>query len=251
MPRAPHTGSPVRWHSALTILAASIGTGVFGQLGVTTFGIQVKPVIPLEIFDPVTTVERPALFGQMELVGGFAFGMSVRVGLTNAVSLETGIGQIKRRYDYSLSNDTSGYAGSGSIRYVGYEIPVTGLVYIRLGERTWMNSALGFSLDMYPSDVQNNVEQADVYMFRQNWAQIGILGNMGVEYRTEKSGTLYLGATFHRPFNDMATVDMTYVDEQTLFPYRMRTVLDGSYLTADLRYYFHEDPDRTRVRRKN
>jgi hypothetical protein len=222
---------------------------VQGQVGVTTFGIQAKPVIPFRFFDPLTTAERPNVRGEIELDGGFAFGMSVRVGITNAVSLETGIGQIQRRYDFRLMNDTSGYVDGDQVRYVGYEIPITGLVYIRLGEHTWMNAALGFSLDMYPSDVQRDVEQGRIYIFRQNWAQFGVIGNMGVEYRTPKSGTFYLGATFHRPFNDMATADLTYYQPHSFFPYTMRTVLDGSYLTADLRYYFHEDPDKRHRRR--
>lgn len=219
------------------------------QSGVTTFGMQLKPVIPLEVFDPLTTLEAPMLQGTVELTGGFAFGMSVRVGITNSVSLETGIGQIQRRYDFGLVNDTSGYTDGDKVRYVGYEIPLTGLVYIRLGERTWMNAALGFSLDMYPSDAQKDIAEGRIYMFRQNWAQFGVLGNMGLEYRTDRSGTFYLGGTFHRPFNDMATVDLTYYDIASFYPYRMRTVLDGSYLTLDLRYYFHEDPERFRNRR--
>ncbi len=208
-----------------------------------------KPVIPLEFFDPLTVVEAPDLLSTIELTGGFAFGMSVRVGLTNSISLETGIGQITRRYRFSMTNDTSGYSESDQVRYVGYEVPVTGLVYIRLGERTWMNSALGFSLDMYPSDAQQDIESGRIYMFRNQWAQFSVLGNMGVEYRTETSGTIYLGATYHRPFNDMATADLTYYGPN-FFPYTNRTTLDGSYLTLDLRYYFHEDPDRMRVNRK-
>lgn len=227
----------------------ALTSGVTAQPGIATFGIQAKPVIPFRFFDPLTTVERPHVKGEIELDGGFAFGMNVRVGITKALSLETGIGQIQRRYRFSLVNDTSGYADGDKVRYVGYEVPITGLVYIRLGEYTWMNAALGFSMDMYPSDVQRDIEQGRIYMFRRKWLQFGVIGNMGVEYRTPKSGTFYLGATFHRPFNDMATADLTYYAPGSFFPYPMRTVLDGSYLTADLRYYFHEDPDKRQRRR--
>jgi len=218
-------------------------------MGVATLGVQVKPVLPFSFFDPLTTVEREHLRGQVELVGGFAFGMSVRVGLTNSISLETGIGQINRAFTFGIGNDTSGYTGGDRVRYTGYEVPLTGLVFIRLGERTWMNAAMGLSLDMYPSDAQRDVERGRIYIYRRNWAQLGVLGNMGVEYRTERSGTIYLGATYHRPFNDMSVADLTYYGP-TFFPYVMRTVLDGSYLTLDLRYYFHEDPEHRRARRR-
>ena len=220
------------------------------QQGVTTVGFLVKPVFPLSYFDPLVQLERPSLKGTIELTGGYAFGMSVRVGLTKTISLETGLGQIQRRYSFSLANDTSGYAESGDVRYIGYELPVTALVYIRLGENTYMNTALGFSADFYPSDVQQDLEEGRIYLFRNNWVQLGVVGNLGVEYRTYKSGIFYLGATFHRPFTTMATADLTWYDRPAgFFPYPMRGALNGSYLTADLRYYFHEDPERVRKKK--
>lgn len=224
-----------------TVLFILLTALVQGQKGVTTFGMQLKPVVPLSFFDPLTTAERQFVRGTVELTGGHGFGMSVRIGLTNTLSLETGIGQIRRNYAFSIMNDTSGYSGTGRVRYTGYEIPLTALAFIRLGERVWMNSAIGLSLDMYPSDVQRDLEQGRIYIFRRNWAQFGVLGNMGVEYRTERSGSFYIGATFHRPFNDMALAELTYYTP-TFFPYTMGTLLDGSYLTVDLRYYFHEEP---------
>lgn len=218
-------------------------TQLRAQQRVTTFGIQAKPVVPLELFDPLTTVQAPPLSGSVELDGGFAFGMMVRHGLTKTVSFETGINQITRRYDFRIANDTAGYDDKGQVRYVGYEIPVLALVYIRLGERTWLNNALGVSMDMYPSDAQSDIEEGRIYIFRNSWIQSGIVANIGVEHRTQRSGYFYLGATYHRPFNDMATVDLTWYDTR-YNPAVMRTVLDGSYLTLDLRYYFHEDPER-------
>jgi len=220
-------------------------TTACGQQGVTTFGMQVKPVFPLSYFDPVLELERPSLRGTVALNGGLAFGMSVRVGLTKTISLETGIGQITRRYSFTLVNDTNGYSDGSELKYVGYEIPVSALAYVRLGEKTYMNVALGFSADFYPSDVQRDVQDGRIYIFRNNWAQLGVLGNLGVEYRTYKSGIFYLGSTFHRPFNAMASADLTYYDRaQGFFPYPIRGTLNGSYLTLDMRYYFHEDPER-------
>jgi len=228
-------------------MCANVCSGL-AQQGVTTFGFQVKPVFPISYFDPVVNLERPQLTGKIELTGGFAFGMSVRVGVTKAISLETGLGQIKRRYSFSTANDTSGYAESGEVRYIGYELPITALVYIRLGERSYMNTSLGLAADFYPSDVQQDIEESSIYIYRQNWAQLAVLGNIGVEYRTYKSGIFYLGATFHRPFNTMAVADLTWFDvnPNAVVPYTMRAALNGSYLTMDLRYYFHEDPERLR-----
>ena len=249
----PVTNCSAAWPCRLTMLLALAWTmlpfRVTAQAGVTTLGIQVKPVVPLDLFDPVVELERDQLSGTVELTGGYAFGMSVRVGVSNTISFETGISQVQRNYRYTLLNDTSGYSATERFRYVGYEVPVVALAYIRLGERLWMNAALGFSFDAYPSDVQKDVEQGRIYVFRNNWAQFATLANLGVEYRTEGSGYFYLGASFHRPFGSIAVADLTYYG-QNFFPYTMRGTLDGSYLTLDLRYYFHEDPDRMRTRRK-
>lgn len=221
-------------------------SGVHAQLGVTTFGVQVKPVFPLDFFDPVTPVGEEPLYGTLELTGGFSFGMLVRAGITKSISLEVGINQIRRAYDWTLTNDTVGFTGGDRIRWTGYEIPLTGLVYIRLGERTWMNNAIGFSLDMYPSDAVRDVDDARAYLFRSDWAQAGVVANLGVEYRTLKSGYLYFGATYHRPFGNMAVAELTWYTGD-LFPHRVRADLNGSYLTLDLRYFFHEKPDKRRM----
>lgn len=200
-------------------------------------------MIPFEFFDPLTEVGGPPLTGSLELTGGFSFGMLVRTGLTRTLSLEVGIDQINRRYDWRVVNDTAGFDDGEQIRYVGYEIPVLLLAYIRLGERTWMNNALGLSADLYPSDAVRDIEDARAFIFRNNWAQAGAVGNIGFEYRTLKRGIFYLGATYHRPFGSMALAQLTWYTPD-LYPHTLSTELDGSYLTVDVRYFFHEKSDR-------
>lgn len=241
---------PMR-HRALYVLMAFFAAvgGVLGQAGVTTFGLQVKPVIPFSFFEPETKLQLDHLSASVQLNGGLAFGMVVRKGLGKALSMETGLSQITRKYGFGIVNDTNGYNGSGSLRFVGYELPVVCLVYVRLGQRTWMNNALGVSLDMYPSDAHQELDYGQAYFFRRNWAQIGVVGNIGVEYRTDHSGYFYGGATFHRPFGDMAQADVSWLDRYKGFqPHKMIALLNGSYLTLDLRYFFHEDPDKARRR---
>jgi hypothetical protein len=203
----------------------------------------VKPVFPLAFFDPHTVVKQPHLSGALDLSGGLAFGMVVRGGVSKSISFETGISQITRRYDISLANDTSGYSDQGQIRFVGYEMPLLAMVYIRLGRKSWMNNAIGFSLDFYPSDAERVLREGRAYFFKRSWIEAGVVGNIGVEYRTDRSGYFYLGATYHRPFGDMAVVDLTWYDRNNI-PYVMRTGLSGAYLTVDIRYFFYSDPER-------
>ena len=231
----------------LTLTMSIIG---YAQIGVTTFGVQIKPIIPFSFFDPLVQInEGDTLNGSYELEGGLSFGMVIRAGITKSLTIETGITQIRRRYNWSLSNDTAGFSGGSNIRWTGYELPLKALIYIRLGERTYMNNALGFSLDMYPSNVVRNIEDGQAFMYRvQNkWAQLGVVANIGAEYRTDKAGIFYLGASFHRPFNEMARGQLVWQDEN-LVPYFIEGELDGSYLTVDIRYFFHEEPDKVKLR---
>ncbi|MEO8067099.1 MAG: hypothetical protein ABI599_05345 [Flavobacteriales bacterium] len=231
------------------LLSYSFTPCLLAQERVTTFGIQAKPVLPLGFFKPVTTFEDGALNGTVELTGGFAFGGLVRAGLTKSISLEVGINQIQRRYDWSISNDTSAIAGKGSVRWIGYEVPVLALVYVRLGERSWMNNAIGFSADMYPSDVVESFEDTRTYWYRKSWLQAGVVANVGFEYRTLKSGYFYLGATYHRPFGDMAVVEDTW--RANAIEHSFREGIVGTYLTFDVRYFFHEDPEKRGRRPRN
>lgn len=173
--------------------------------------------------------------------------MVVRAGITETITLETGISQINRRFDVRVTNDTSGYSDGGVLRFIGYEVPAMALVYIRLGERSYMNNAIGFSLDLYPSDAEVIFDESRAYLARNNWAQAGVVGNIGVEYRTRKSGTFYLGATYHRPFGDIAQAELRWFDAVNRETLAMNRI-GGSYLTVDLRYFFHSDPERRRRR---
>lgn len=213
---------------------------LFAQKGVTQFGIQIKPIIPLSYFDPLLELDDgDQLFGVYELESGRGFGMSIRSGISKSISLETGITQIRRRYRWNVTNDTSGFDSGGEIRWTGYEIPVRGLVYIRLDERIYMNTAMGFSFDMYPSNVVSTTIDAQAFIGRQRWVQVAVEGNVGFEYRTEKSGTFYTGFTFHRPFNDNAIGQLIWLDRQGA-TYEFQAPLLGTYLTLDLRYFFNE-----------
>ncbi len=239
----------IRSAGALVALGLfSLQGPVQAQVGVATVGLQAKPVIPFTFFDPVNQVSAPSLSGSVELTGGFAFGMVVRAGITKSISLETGINQITRRFDVAIANDTNGYAAADKVRLIGYEVPVLAMVYIRLGEKSWMNNALGFSADFYPSDAERAQEYSRAYMARKDWVQLGLVANIGVEYRTYKSGWFYLGATYHRPFGDIAQAELTWYDRLN-FGTTMLAGIPGSYLTADLRYFFHNDPEKIRRRK--
>lgn len=136
----------------------------YSQERVTTFGIQVKPLIPSTLLG--TGLEE--LVGesndyQMQQRVGYSFGGVMRKGLTKWLSIETGISYVRRNYEARVFNPISNFSDTTQFRIIGYEIPVTGLVFVQLAERIYMDGALGIALDMFPSDVESTGKNYSFY----------------------------------------------------------------------------------------
>lgn len=223
------------------------------QDNITHFGIQFKPMVPSKFFGSGSETSEVDVLGvEFTPRMGFNFGMFIRRSITSKISLESGICLVNRNYFVDFFHPEITEKKRIDFRFVGYEIPIQGLVFVRLGEKLWMNGSGGFSIDMYPSNVESQTfERQDsiVYDFQQKtwrngWLQFSVLANYGFEYRTKESGSFYLGASYHRPFNSIAITRATFKKENyaTVIDYE----LSGSYLTLDLRYMFAEDSDKRR-----
>jgi len=209
---------------------------IFAQQKITTVGIQIKPIIPSAFFTPAKSVIQDDVNFNMSLHSGFSGGMVVRHGFSDLLAMETGINYVKRKYDLEITDGNASI--SSQFRIIGYEIPLSLLVYIRLGEQLFMNVSMGHSLDMFASNVQSYDDSFIQKSFRKNLFQSAIIANVGWEYRTRKSGYIYLGASYHRPFSYIYTSEIRY--QGRLVP--AVTTLSGNYLTIDLKYFFYEDP---------
>jgi len=216
---------------------------------VTTFGVQVKPIFSSRFFSTnEEVVANDFLNLRVRPEGGYAFGMVIRRGISERVSFETGINYVRRVISLAFEDADSLINYSMRYRFITYEIPVQAMFYVQLGDKVWMNASGGISMDMYASDAFSSgfenrsgvIYDFEQRTYRSNWVQISLLANIGLEYRTKKSGYFYLGASFHRPFNDMAKVLATYRRDN--IPVRATAGLSGTYLTLDLRYFFHEKP---------
>jgi len=76
--------------------------------------------------------------------------------------------------------------------------------------------------------------------FRRSLFQSAVLANLGWEYRTEKAGYFYLGASYQRPFTYIYVSEIRYQPDGKNDKVAM--TVPGNYFTVDLRYFFHEDP---------
>ena len=208
---------------------------VFSQKGVATIGFQFKPIFNNDFF---RTGAQSAEQGQAKVTiqpnSGYCAGMVIRRGFTERLSIETGINYTRRNYQIQIAD--SALSHKRNYKFIGYEIPISALVYIRLGQKMYIDASLGNSFDFYPSDIYIGDDNFESEGLRKSWIKPAIIANVGAEYRTEKAGYFYLGVSFHRPYS---------------FIYRSRTLItgrnykvfetdiSGNYLTVDIRYFFH------------
>lgn len=227
------------------------------QPKVITFGIQYKPLIPSRFFR-----SGEINFGQNNINYSivpeisFSGGMVIRRGFTKNFSVESGINYVKRNFNLLVENKETSFHSEKRFSIVGYEVPTLGLIYIRLGDQMFMNAAFGISLDFFPSDVGTNeyyfpydVQVQHVSVRNHNrWLQPSLLANLGYEYRSLKKGYFYFGSSFHRPFAYSYQSNVKYIHGS--FTERAVAKISGNYLTFDFRYFFHQDPEKPKAKKK-
>ncbi len=103
-----------------------------------------------------------------------------------------------------------------------------------------MNASLGIAADMFASNIATSGYYFQTYSLRKSVINPGVIANIGWEYRTEKSGYFYLGASYHNPFSAiyLSRLEYDYNNKDEI----VETSLLGTYFTLDLRYFFQEDP---------
>jgi hypothetical protein len=224
--------------SVLFFIAFLFFNNGYCQKRITTVGLQIKPIFPVDFLGTgIQSTAQGSLKFDIGLKSGFSAGMLIRRSISKLIAVEGGINYVKRNYEFTFKEGT--FEESSGFKIIGYEIPLSMLVYIQLGEKVFMNASMGASADMYASNVQAATEDYKVLTVRRNVFQPAVIANLGWEYRTEKSGFFYIGASFHRPF-EYELISSIHYDRGTVKKEFYNT-LSGSYLTIDFRYFFHDE----------
>ncbi len=225
----------------------------YSQSHVLVFGLQYKPIIPTNIFgagkfETISDNEKFNVLTKQKF--GHVFGGVVRVGFNRWISLETGINYVMRFYNTTYNVPDSSISTTNDFKVTNFQIPLSALVYVKLSEMFHMNVALGISGAIFPSDISTLSETSDNTKMsflmegrRSSWFQGAFDANVGFELRTKKIGYFYLGASYQLPFTRIMDVAYEYKhsgDSQEL----IFTPLNGAYLTADIRYFFPENPEK-------
>ena len=210
-----------------------------------TFGFQYKPIFSSRFFGAGEVESTSDIFNaKIKPVWGHNYGMIIRRGITKSISYEVGISYVKRNYLMTATDLDSGFTTESRFGIVSYEIPNQMLIYVRLGKNFYMNNAFGFAVTAFASDVESRATDKRIYQTSRMTTRFfsgSIIANVGFEYRTEKSGFFYIGASFQQPLKHIANTT-AYYDKTNLLIYNTPLQLEGAYLTLDLRYFFNEDP---------
>ncbi len=224
----------------ILLLSLSLPLFVLSQKGMTTFGLQYKPLIPISVLNVEDLVLQEEGYNVVvSPLLGHNFGAIIRWGITNTLAIETGLTYSRRNFNLIANLDDT-LSDESDFGLVTYEIPIQGLFYVRLGKEWYMNAATGFSMNFRASDVGSFTDNGT---FSHTTAVKGLnlayIANVGFEYRSKKSGTFYLGASLATPFRSMGAVAIRSEDLSN--PRVIEGKLSGNYLSVDLRYFFNEN----------
>ena len=224
---------------------------IFGQnpsVNEFRFGFQLRPIIPNAYLNTdIEAASLPNFTYSAKSNVGISFGAIIRKPLGKFWNLETGLNFVKRSYTLGFDlNDSVQVSSKQNMTFIAYEIPLQALIYVRLGKSWYMNASAGISIDFFPSETETfSSEKIDstYYDFSQKtyrirWSALAAQSNLGFEYRTEKKGYYYIGASFHRPFGRIAG-SQSFI-ESTSGSERLWLSLSGSYFSIDLKYFLYD-----------
>ncbi len=200
-----------------------------------TVGFHLNPIIPNNFvqkvnFDEVinnvsfNVKQKPSYYG----------GMEIRYDFHKRFAIQSGINYTKRVFELSITD--SSINETSKFKFIGYEIPVMGLVYTRVGEHIYFNNAFGFSFDFFPTDIYTKGVYYKHLTERSYWAQVALLASTGLEFRTPKKGYFYLGASYHRLFSDIMRTNIQF--ENSVKNETANFKISGSYFAINIKYFF-------------
>ena len=162
------------------------------------FGLQYKLILPGDFLAPSSVlVENQSLNAKFQIQTAYSFGAITRIGLSKLLSLETGINQVKRKYQIDFHHTDSSYSGKAHLSMINYDMPLNWMVYVQLSKTFYMNASLGASLVFFPSNV-GTIDTTKYGRFIAEGRRLKHFGgtlntNLGFEWRTKKLGFFYLG----------------------------------------------------------
>ncbi|MFM6946078.1 MAG: outer membrane beta-barrel protein [Flavobacteriales bacterium] len=189
---------------ALFLLPQLLWAQAYNKLGQPNFfGFQYRTILPMQQMQSgLQSFSDSVLKADIQPQGGYTFGGIVRYGLSNLISIETGLYYNQRNYQINATRTDSAISVDQRLRFVQFEVPIQGLIAIQLSKQFYANAALGASILYKPSSVASYVNPYDKHEFRQvglvdinDKLGFDLRASAGFEWRDKKAGVFYLGGT--------------------------------------------------------
>lgn len=212
----------------------------------THFAFQLRGLIPNKFSEPKSnTVFNDTLTSTITQKNGFSFGGVIRRRYTDRLGVEMGLNLCKRYYDVSTGIPDSNQFFSKDFAFTNFELPINGLVFIKLSERNFASAALGVTAIYKPSSVaaeefkENKGEFSMAGIVEQKF-NLNLNAQLGFEFVSDKKGIFYVGGSAHIPLTPLLYFYSKYKynyansDISTAVVYEQRS----PFFTVDLRFYF-------------
>lgn len=186
------------------MLPSILWSQAYNKLGQANFfGFHYRAILPTQQMQSgIQSFADSVLKVNITPSGGYTFGGIVRYGLTELISIETGLYYNQRNYQTNATRTDSAISVDQRMRFVQFEVPIQGLIAIKLSESFYANAALGASFLYKPSSVATYINPYGLHEFRQvglvdinEKISFDIRASAGFEFRDKKAGVFYLGAT--------------------------------------------------------
>lgn len=212
-----------------------------------TIGPEINLVIPTDFGNRKDVFYQDTMFRFSPNLS-YRFGANLRFDFSKTFSLQTGLYYISRNYSSQVgkaneirSEFVEEYYNR-SMNYIGFEIPIMGLFYVQLGRKWFMNNAVGFSIDFFPSSIIKNAGDSAIKYISFGGRNSAFVPSMkaaiGFEFRTDNAGYFYLGGQFHRPF--IPIMD-GFIERTNALPFGLQPAQipqSGTYFSVDFKYFF-------------
>lgn len=172
---------------------------------------------------------------------GRSLGAYLRRSYTDRFSIEFGVLYSSRNFTIDMEILDSNLKAKNNLKFTSYDIPLNGLIFLRLSKNIYGNAGMGATFQYRPSAVATLTKPND----KNSFIHAGLLtdkfamyanGQFGVELRTEKSGIIYLGGSARIPFSNLFIVTSSY-QYGTAKTFNAAEVKAG-YFAVDVRYFF-------------
>ena len=167
------------------------------------FGFQTRMIIPSDAIGPNSlTLTKEAFTTTIQQQTGYTFGGVVRLGLSELISIETGLNYVQRIYGITMSETDSAITAFSNMKFIQYDIPVSAVINVKLTKELYANASLGLALQNKPSSVGIITNPQGKHEFLHQGVvdihkkmSFDLISSVGFEYRTKKSGVFYLGGS--------------------------------------------------------